>query len=67
MMNRSNSPIDFDLDDAMLPVMEAAHPTADFGRYHALRPDTGSACNTRRTSVPTSAMVVVIKHDANAL
>ena len=61
------------LDGAMMLEMEAAPSTTDFGRYHlfnschALRPDPWNACSTRRTSVPTSPVVVVIKHDANAL
>ena len=73
MMNFCNSAIDFALDGATMPAMEAAPSTADFGRYHlfsschARRPDPGNACNTRRTSVPTSPVVVVIKDDANAL
>ena len=64
---------DFAVDGAMMLAMDAAPSRADFGRYHlfsychALRPDPGNACNTRRTSVPTSPVVVVIKHDANAL
>ena len=72
-MNRCGSPIDFALYGAMMPAMEAAASTADFGRYHlfsscrAARPDPGNACCTRRTSVPTLPVVVVIKHDANAL
>ena len=68
-----DSAIDFALDGEMMPAMEAAPSTADFGRYHLFsschtrRPDPGNACNTRRTSVPTSPVVVVIKDDANAL
>ena len=53
--------------------MEAAPSTADFGRYrlfsscHDREPAPGNACSTRRTSVPTSPVVVVIKHDVKAL
>ena len=72
LLNRCSSPMDFALDGVMMPAMDAASSTADFGRYHlfscchALRPDPGNACSTRRTSVPTSPVVVVINHDANA-
>ena len=66
-------PTDFFLNGAMMLAMVAALPTADFGLYnlfrscHALRPDPGKACSTRRTSVPNSPVIVVTKHDANAL
>ena len=57
----------------MMLAMEAAPSKADFGRYHlfsscrARSPAPGSACSARRRSVPTSPVVVVIKHDANEL
>ena len=73
MTNRCSSPIAIDLDGAMTPAMEAGSSTASFGRYHLftschpLKPDRGHACSTRRTRVSTSPVVVVIKHDANAM
>ena len=71
-MKRCSSPTDFALDGAMMRDMEAALSTAVFDQHHlfsscrALRPDPGNACSTRRTSVPTLLVVVVIKHGANA-